>query len=510
MATKTDQRKLRVKIFQLVELNTTNYSTFIEINPIDSIEPNAMNDFQVSQILSSGYTPYNAQIVEVQRDPYVDQAVKEKYDQLAKVTTPDDAAATMGVAFERSRIVNCLPSKQLLLRNRIDSSNEVYSDQIVDYNPSTRINTQTEMKFIYNYRQIFSESGADYSTTIHVNIPVGGAIGRILKQLAQGLTGAVSRLDIRMQTNGNLLAEYIDLNTGVNPFDDEIDFYNSVTSYLQEVMNYNNAQLLAYQDKLEINNDQRTISFSMPFTSINLLNLISTRDTSDQDFGFVIYDEADESDIFETNNLGQQILTSDNTKIVDWGYINNIKTVGGSYTFSGIRNILPSSPTVFNKRKAASAITETIFKTTTNHDTSEFPTGTPPDNYVVSVSGGPPPLLGIGFSVAVFGDPEDEQDKQIIFTPFAAAANDNYLITIRYRFEISNKSTSSARDIFLKIRNSGTDVISYKYLEGENTTASFVVNKTAAFEFSTVFVEQDEIAAFSLTIFDFSMERLES
>lgn len=356
MAEMTDTRNLRVKIFQLVNQDNENYSSFMEFDEnIDPNEPSGFSEQQIKILTAKGFLPFNNELLTERRDPTRNSDVKESISK-ANGKTAGDVQIRVDPVYSKSRLINIIDEKQLLLRNRFDEINVIKDTRVIDYTNTAKLTSKLEIKYLYNYRQVFNsdlENQYSYRTSIYNTVY---KIYQIFSKLSVNVPIGIEldnryTFEFTMSTTGNLIVNIVYLNSyDENDLKEiEVEITNAVSAYIQEELEYNISQVKAYDDKFEKEYDERTMSFSLPYTNDPILNRISNKQTSKDDFGFVIYEAG--TDIYETNSLGQRILSSDDTKFVDYGYLLSVKTLkNAQLNMSGRRAVLPSSPTVFNKR----------------------------------------------------------------------------------------------------------------------------------------------------------------
>jgi len=373
----TDDRELHVYIFELVEQNTTNYSSIIDTDDfIDDVEPSAFSENQINILDNKGFLPFNDEILKIKRDPTTSQDVKES---LENYNDSGDALSTrIDIGHEESRLINIIDKKQLLLRNRFDESKIIHATKATKYSSTANITAKLEIKYLFNYRQIFEEIDDNSSNYVFRTTLSASTVEKLkfinkIVEIDRQIISDRMKITISLNSVGSV---NVSVALNVLPESDvsvtETNLINAVSAYFQKELEYNIATVKAYKDKLEKEYDERKVSFSIPFTAKDVLNTISNRENSQKDFGFVVFDRKNVDDIFETNNLGQNILTSDSEKFVDYGYLLNFKNnVKNELSFSGRRAILPSPSTLFNKR-----LLNTSFDlyNISSYDVSAYPT----------------------------------------------------------------------------------------------------------------------------------------
>ena len=150
----TDQRKLVLHIFELVEQDSANYSRLIEFpDQIDSDEPIFLSEQQIEIFVAKAFLPFNSEELNIKRDPLSNDSVKET---LAKVNDFDTTSIStvVDVGTERSRLINVIDKKQLLLRNRFDKTRILYTTKGVSgYSSTASLTEKLEIKYISEYRE---------------------------------------------------------------------------------------------------------------------------------------------------------------------------------------------------------------------------------------------------------------------------------------------------------------------------------------------------------------------
>lgn len=364
MASKTDERQLRVYLFELVNQDTDNYSPLINFgNAIDSNEPNTFSDDQITILGQKGFVPFNFDRLTIKRDPLKDPDVTEANTNMM-IPEKLGRGATLKYStridpgYDFSRLVNVIDQKQLLLRNRFDKSKLLHTSplKIERYSPTTSLTTKLEFKYVFNYKQLFADADGESIYKILTKATAEVTNLRILNTRIRGLSPITTpRITIEwtLDTLGLLVVE-IDLGSVTESQIDETEILlsNKITAFFQEEMEYDISTVNSYDDKLEKEYNERKISFNLPYRDdlLPILNRINSRQTESNNFGFVIFDKINRNDVFVSNSLGQEVLTSDDTKIVDYGYILNNKELKNGFNISGRRAILPFAPNILNKR----------------------------------------------------------------------------------------------------------------------------------------------------------------
>lgn len=350
MAT-TDLRNLKVKIFELIEHTPDNYSTYMEFDKtIDPNEPVALTANQVNLVNSLNMSFLNSNIVESKIDPRsnedVRQAIKEVNAISGNVTRPS-------IASIKSRTANLVNSKDVILRNRFDKTKVLHTAWLSKFSANINLESKTEIKYLINYQQIFRDTDSNQigsSQSVYTSLLALNILGVTYLETLN-FTPSSALTYIYSLSNGNLIAE-LDTNTfSSDPSDKIVDFFNRIGAFFSERLEYKISEVKAYSQKLDFETDQRKISFNIPYTGNEAINAISSRDNSQKDFGYVIYDASKEVSLFETNSLGQEILTSDDTAILEYGYLLNFKEIEGrGLNFNGVRTLLKTSPNLMHKR----------------------------------------------------------------------------------------------------------------------------------------------------------------
>lgn len=354
----TDKRNLKVKIFELVEQTTDNYSTVIEVStPITGDEPRFLTEEQVTLANSVNMAFLNSTAADSIIDPRNNEDVRgaiklvNALDSVSGGSSADTVARTDFVNV-RSRLLNLVKAKDMILKNRFEDVNVIHTAPLSKFSVNINLESKTEIKFIKNYQQILrsltgNEIGS-YQACDVINAYLDTYGMTYQRQLYTSLETVAF---IYSLADGKIVAELISQLTSGDMPADMVDYFNKLGAFLSEKLDFRNSDIKAYEQKLDFETDQRKTSFNIPFTDNTALNSISSRENSQKEFGFVIYDESKEGDLFETNSLGLNVLTSNDADIIEFGYILNYKEIATrGFNFNGVRTLLKTSPSLFHKR----------------------------------------------------------------------------------------------------------------------------------------------------------------
>ena len=146
---------LKIAIFELPELNSSNFSVLTDSEPISSDEPTGVDAPTLDRIVSLGYQPYNLYVDSQWFD--INQLIQEERNNIS-----GDRKLLVFSLLNRDKRMNVLKSDQVILDNYFQNNLVIVKDlDLVDFLPSNSLNSETEVKFIFFNRQIGQEGNQE-------------------------------------------------------------------------------------------------------------------------------------------------------------------------------------------------------------------------------------------------------------------------------------------------------------------------------------------------------------